>query len=155
MTYIGILDANRREMYLEFMHYLADYKGLSLDSINICENLDDADVIIIDSIPEDTRHLENMHPKVIIVNSDSPGAMKLALNRGGQIITYGFNPKSSITASSVLDNNIMIYVQRAIYTITGDSVFPGEFSLEGAGSGGFIDCAMGGVAAALVCGIFP
>ena len=161
MTNIGILDASRKDVYLKFLHYLADFKGASLSRISICENLEISDIIIIDNMPDKTFCLDSiavknkLHPKISIVNSDIPEAVHLAMSIGGQIITYGFNPKSSVTASSILDNNIVIYVQRAMHTITGVPVYPGEFLLENAGLSSFADCAMGGFAAALVCGIFP
>ena len=50
----------------------------------------------------------------LIVNSDLEGNLNLLKEVKATIITYGFNSKATITASSVEDEEIMLCIQRSM-----------------------------------------
>ena len=62
--------------------------------------------------------LENT--KNVLVNVDLNSENKELNITNSNIITYGFNSKSSITISSVTDDDVLIYVQRNIYNNYGE-----------------------------------
>ena len=47
-----------------------------------------------------------------------------------QLITYGFNSKATITASSIDDNKIIVCLQRAITNAHGKQIEPQEFEMD-------------------------
>lgn len=67
---------------------------------------------------------------IIIVNSDEKKYAGLKLSKPARIITYGYNPKSTITTSSitVLDNiSVQCCIQRQFSTLSGVIIEPQEF----------------------------
>ena len=46
------------------------------------------------------------------------------------VITFGFNSKSTITASSVTDESILLCVQRNVVLINGNQMEPQEISIR-------------------------
>jgi UDP-N-acetylmuramyl pentapeptide synthase len=65
----------------------------------------------------------------LIVNADSKAIYPLlSHNRSARLITYGFNSKSCITASSVTDGNMQICIQRRFTGTDGHTREPQEFS---------------------------
>ena len=57
--------------------------------------------------------------KYIIINSDMKNNLNLLNNLNVNVITYGFNSKASITASSVTDEEIILCIQRKLKIING------------------------------------
>ncbi|WP_058485800.1 Mur ligase family protein [Defluviitalea phaphyphila] len=70
---------------------------------------------------------------VIIINSDDRKIFKLLKGNKTRLITYGFNSKASVTASSIQqeekDRRIQCCVQRTIITFSGKKLEPQEFSI--------------------------
>ena len=72
--------------------------------------------------------------KYIIVNSDCQKTLKLLEDTLATVITYGFNPKATITASSITDENIMISIQRNIENIYGEEIENQEIRMKHRGN---------------------
>jgi len=68
--------------------------------------------------------------KYLIVNSDIEENLNILDNLELKVITYGFNTKATITASSVTDDNMLICVQRSITNVNGDEIEPQEINVE-------------------------
>ena len=70
---------------------------------------------------------------VSIVNVDDRSVFKLLKGNKTHLITYGFNPKASITASSIQEDEfsrrVQCCVQRTITTFSGRELEPQEFSV--------------------------
>lgn len=65
--------------------------------------------------------------EVAIINSDEKNIYKaLSCNR---IITYGLNSRACVTASSVSENSVLFCIQRALRTLSGNTVEQQEFSI--------------------------
>ncbi|MCL2592267.1 MAG: hypothetical protein FWD82_02760 [Defluviitaleaceae bacterium] len=67
---------------------------------------------------------------MIILNADTPVKYNLSLNRPIPLITYGFNPKSSVTASSVSEYGVQCCIQREIKDFYGNIIEPQEFYIS-------------------------
>lgn len=81
------------------------------------------------------RLFELLHDKSIsIINVDEAELVKFFDDMNSCIITYGFNSRASITASSIGDmfckNNIMCCLQRTIATRTGVLIEPQEYKVR-------------------------
>ncbi len=64
--------------------------------------------------------------KYIIINSDIEIDLKVLTNTSIRVITYGFNSKSTVTTSSITDEDILICLQRNITNINGNIIEPQE-----------------------------
>lgn len=71
---------------------------------------------------------------VSIINADDRSIFKLLKGNKTHLITYGFNSKASITASSVqqeeLNRCVQCCVQRTLTTFSGRKLEPQEFSIS-------------------------
>ena len=148
MIKIGVSDGDKSETTKEFLRKLC-----AGAPIEICEPHHPLDVLIINSIPENHCRALCSSPKVIVANSDDRHVLELISTISAQIITYGFNPKAAITASSRFDDAFVICIQRAMTTICGKAIFPREFAVAFDGRGNFDECFLGAASAALICGV--
>lgn len=65
----------------------------------------------------------------LIINSDLEKNLELLENVKATVITYGFNSKATITASSVEEEEILLCIQRAIEDKNGNVIEPQEIKL--------------------------
>lgn len=82
---------------------------------------------------------EFKHPKILkkiientpylIINSDLEGNLELLENIQATVITYGFNSKATITASSVEEEEIMLCIQRAMEEKSAKVIEPQEIKI--------------------------
>ena len=71
-----------------------------------------------------------MNSERILVNSDFNGNLEVIQNLKLSVITYGFNSKATITASSVNDSNgILMCLQRSIKNINNKIIEPQEIKI--------------------------
>lgn len=68
--------------------------------------------------------------KYLVINSDLPNILKLLEGIDALIITYGFNPKATITASSVTKENMVICLQRDVENKRGQIIETQEIKIE-------------------------
>ena len=66
----------------------------------------------------------------LVVNSDIENNLKLLKNINATVITYGFNSKATITASSVAEEEVLMCVQRTIETKDKKLIEPQEISIK-------------------------
>lgn len=67
--------------------------------------------------------------KYLIVNSDIETNLNVLDNLELTVITYGFNSKATITASSVTDEEMLICVQRSLVDKNGKRIEPQEMNV--------------------------
>ena len=70
---------------------------------------------------------------VIIMNSDERNFAGLRLSKPVRLITYGYNPKSTVTASSIVVHeyiSIQCCIQRQFTTLSGTVLEPQEFMVR-------------------------
>lgn len=75
------------------------------------------------------RVIEPRAEHFFIMNPDQKELLPYAANSRGILITYGFNSKVCVTASSVMENEIQICVQRDLPTLSGRVIEQQEFSV--------------------------
>ena len=124
-------------------------------SVEICQEAacNDADILVVSKAPEGSASCGLLSPRIVIANSDNRQVLQFVSRIGGQIITYGLNPKAAITVSSHDDDSLVMCVQRAMVTIHDTPILPREFSVGIKDYGGFDESIMGVVVAGLICGI--
>lgn len=68
--------------------------------------------------------------KYLIVNSDIETNLNILDNLELTVITYGFNSKSTITASSVTDDDFLICIQRNLFDVNGKEIETQEINVS-------------------------
>lgn len=143
MSFIGIITSNKNEETLK--------KGIAqaLKEQNIKQNI----IIINEENLENMKNIkfnsiiinkENIiveqrkvllqqilkNTKYLIINSDIYKKLDIAYNLNIAIITYGYNLKATITASSINEERILLCVQRNIITNNKNNVEPKEIYVK-------------------------
>ena len=127
MKFIGIITDSKSENNIKRL--LSNNKFLVEDNVIFIreKNIDNIknvhfDTVIINNeferIDELNKVLQNT--KNIIINMDTVVKCEDLNITNSNLITYGFNSKSSITISSVTDDEVLICVQRNIYNNYGE-----------------------------------
>lgn len=141
MSFIGIIANSKNfEGIKQYLYHQQKEKAYQLIHINSksIENIKHVkfDVIII------TCSFENMLPqkqmvkklclgaKYLILNADSFIPLEFLKKEKITIITYGLNQKSTVTISSINEENALIALQRSFKNIAGEEIEMGEKSLE-------------------------
>lgn len=88
----------------------------------------------------------------VIANADRTELFPLLVNCAARLITFGFNTKACVTASSVTDARLQVCVQRGFPSIGGHAVEPGEFAAPCPGNASAA-AVLGAVTACAVCDI--
>ena len=64
----------------------------------------------------------------LIINADDAEILPTLGNTPAKVITYGFNPRACITASSVTEDGLQVCIQRAFIDLKGVERAPQEFA---------------------------
>lgn len=133
MHLVGVISKNKEMIkFLNNEVYEKKVEFIELNAKTI-ENFKNVkfDVILISNLKNVTE--KSVFKKVILnssisaINTDVKENLELLESVKGTVITYGFNPKATITVSSVNDENISICIQRGIYNIDGKKIEPIEY----------------------------
>lgn len=136
MHLVGIVASNKKIFNVlksEFDEKKVNFIDLNLDIIENFKNIK-FDIILMSKISgyekgtkkdELRRILSNSN--ICVINTDIKENLKIVDELKGTFITYGFNPKATITISSVNDTNILICIQRAIKKINNTVIEPIEY----------------------------
>lgn len=100
-------------------------------SINNIKNIKFETILIYKNIikSEDVFKPILLNTKYLILNSDIEKPLKIVENIDITIITYGFNSKATITASSVNENEILLCIQRNILNLNKKLIEPQEINI--------------------------
>lgn len=156
MPFIGILSDKKNEK--EFKKILTkktpngqnkfDIININDKSIDNIKNIK-FDTILIDK--EDLSKYENKLGRILkgarylIINSDLNINFDIIKDIETTVVTYGFNSKATITASSIEDDNNILCIQRNIKTANNSILEEQEIKLEDKGSSRYIDMGVTGV----------
>lgn len=121
MIFIGIVTDTKSENYIKRIqnsndifnkYHIIFIKEKSIDNIKNIK----FETIIINRKFNEEKSLNKLiaKSKYLIINEDIDMAISLLNDVNSNIITYGFNSKSTITMSSVTEDSIQICVQRNI-----------------------------------------
>lgn len=129
MNFIGVIIEAKRGKYINkiFSNNLNGKDKVILihkDNINNMRNIKFETILILNNNDEIFQKNEILkfivsNTKYIIINSDMKNNLNLLNNLNVNVITYGFNSKASITASSVTDEEIILCIQRKLKIING------------------------------------
>ena len=129
MTFIGIIADERKEKHIEkvLIKYLKQkIKIIFINKNNIdnMKNIKFETILLLNNSEKlfnENYALKQIieNAKYFIINSDTETNLEILNNLNLNVITYGFNSKASITASSVTDEDILLCVQRNLQTIEG------------------------------------
>lgn len=102
---------------------IENVKNIKFDVLVICEN--------IEKLLKESSYLEEIIKKscYLVINSDIKENFSLLKDIEANIITYGFNAKSTITISSIKDDKLMLCLQRSIKGIFS-IIEEQEFNIE-------------------------
>ena len=134
MFFIGIISEEKNEKYIKEMlkHNINNSNVIFINEKNI-DNIKNVKFKIIVLNKElINKNLESilLNAEYLILNSDINVKIDLIENLDLKVITYGFNSKSTVTASSVTEEEMLICVQRNIINIKGKKIEPQEINIE-------------------------
>lgn len=161
MSFIGIISEGRNELYINkvLISKLNNTNIININDKNI-ENIKNVtfETILINNNTKILSKLSTLRniiskTKYLIINTDIENNLLALDNINTNLITFGFNSKSTITASSVKDDNILICVQRTIENINGEKLEPQELLVEVDTTSIGVHTTMGIVALLIVYGI--
>lgn len=162
MSFIGIISDGKNE---EYISKVLTNKIDKANIININEkNIDNIKNVRFETIliSGDNKKilpkldiLKNIisNVKYLIINADIETNMLVLDNLDINVITFGFNNKSTITASSVKEENVLICVQRTILNIKSKEVEPQEINISTSGKNINIYTIMGIASVLIIYGI--
>lgn len=139
MSFIGVICKAKNESYIEqiLTKSLKENTIIVFTKENI-ENLKNVkfETILILSNNEQILCKKEIAKNIIkkakylVINFDEEINLDLLENMDLNVITFGFNSKSTITASSVRDEGILLCVQRNMLLTNGNKVEPQEISIR-------------------------
>lgn len=162
MSFIGIISDGKNE---EYINKVLTNKIDKANIININEkNIDNIKNVRFETIliSGDNKKilskldiLKNIisNVKYLVINADIETNMLVLDNLDINVITFGFNNKSTITASSVKEENVLICVQRTILNIKSKEVEPQEINISTSGKNTNIYTIMGIASVLIIYGI--
>lgn len=139
MTFIGIVSTKnnfaRIRKYIE-SNLDIKYNLIYINSENI-ENIKNVvfETVVILNVEEIYTKVEELKTvlnktKYIIINSDLKENLQVLQDLDLNVITFGFNNKATITASSIQEENALICVQRSILAKNKVEIEPQEIKIN-------------------------
>ena len=135
MFFIGVITNPKNELYIKnkLAKFLPVENILFITEKNIgnMKNIK-FETIIMDTKIKNTIELRKIISKAtyIIMNADIEMNWETINNLNLMVITYGFNNKATFTVSSIEENDIIICLQRVIFTKKGKEIEPQEYAIR-------------------------
>lgn len=139
MSFIGVICKTKNESYIEeiLANKLKENSIIIFTKKNIenLKNITFETVLILsnnEQVLSKKEIVKNIikKAKYLVINSDEEINLNLLENMDLNVITFGFNSKSTITASSVKDENILLCIQRNVLSINRNIIEPQEISIR-------------------------
>ena len=132
MFFIGIISEEKNEKYIKEMlkHNINNSNVIFINEKNI-DNIKNVKFKIIVLNKElINKNLESilLNAEYLILNSDIN--VKLVGNLNLKVITYGFNSKATVTASSITEEEMLVCIQRNIVDMYNNKFEPQEINIE-------------------------
>ena len=129
MSLVGILTEKAHENYimqgLEAKNFKQDQVFfLKANTIKNLKNIKFETIIIGKKVSKNKEIVRELmqNAKYVIFNSDITENLNLLKDLSFKLITYGFNPKATVTTSSVEEGKIMICIQRTIKNLKENEI---------------------------------
>ncbi len=139
MAFVGIVCDSKNEHYIrKILEKELKNKNIIVFTEENVENLKNIKFETIAILSNNYKILskkaivQNIISKVnyLILNADELINLNFLENMKLNVITYGFSSKSTITASSVKEDGILLCVQRNIYDVNKNEIEPQEISIK-------------------------
>ena len=134
MFFIGIVSEEKNEKHIKdiLKQKIENENVVFINEKNIEKIKNIKFKIIVLNKGIDNKNIKNilLNAEYLILNSDINVKIDLIENLDLKVITYGFNSKSTVTASSVTEEEMLICVQRNIINIKGKKIEPQEINIE-------------------------
>ena len=134
MFFIGIVSEEKNEKHIkDILKQKIETENVVFINEKNIENIKNIKFkIIVLNKGIDNKNIKNilLNAEYLILNSDINVKIDLIENLDLKVITYGFNSKSTVTASSVTEEEMLICVQRNIINIKGKKIEPQEINIE-------------------------
>ncbi len=135
MSLIGVLTEHKNEIYLKKMleqEKLENIFFLSEKTIDNVRNIKFETFLLGKKIEKKQDIVRGIAQKAsyFILNGDIKENLSILDNLDLTLITYGYNPKATITASSVEENKILICLQRNIKNVYNQEIEAQEIKIE-------------------------
>lgn len=135
MPFVGLITDKKSEV--NFINYLNKkiYKNVIIINNKNIDNIKNIrfDTILINKrISKKSDVLKKIlsNSNNLIVNSDIDTDLNILDNSNSNVITYGFNHKSTVTASSFENDDALICVQRNIKNVNNKTIEPQEIKVK-------------------------
>lgn len=129
MRFIGIIsdkDYNKieSELYKKLNEKEYNIININNETIQNIKNVKFDVILIINGdtlLPENNKILKKIinNSKYLVINTDIENDLTILEETKINVISYGFNSKNTITASSINEESILVGIQRNIKTIKG------------------------------------
>lgn len=145
MSFIGVICDTKNENYIK-QTMIQNLKNktviiLKEDNVENFKNIKFETIVIMSNekttiLNESKLNEKNVIKRIIdsakylVVNADEEINLNLLQETNGKVITYGFNSKSTVTASSVKEDGILLCVQRNIENLEGENIELQEFNIN-------------------------
>lgn len=126
MLHIGLISKNKN---IELIRELSLYEDVQAFNIKEEEDFKNnkIDILVLEDLIISKDILENQINDIkYLIIQDNISDIQFNLDKEINIITFGFNHKSTVTVSSVTEENIVICIQRMIKTINNNEIQPQE-----------------------------
>ena len=134
MAIIGIIGGDSQETaHLFLQMYQKKFSNIIHESYKITES-NGIDLVCIDEnsisepdiwiVQEAKQNWQPNNDSLLIINADGD-----SIPIHNKALSYGFNGKASVTASSVADGAMQVCVQRGFTTMNGQIIEPQEFKV--------------------------
>lgn len=147
MPFVGVVGKDGHEVEKE----LNRMSGGKAECLNINNDENELDILVVS---EGSPVLTKAIPKLsksgyLVVNADDKTIFPYIVPANAKVVTYGFNNKACITASSISDDSLQICIQRGFTALDGAIKDPQEFSaISGVASP---EATLGAAAAWVIC----
>lgn len=135
MSLIGILTEHKNEVFLKRQLEKEKWEDVYFLNEKIIENMRNIkfETFLLGKKIENKQDIVRFmaqNAKYFVLNCDIKENLSLLENLDLMLITYGYNSKATITASSVEENKMMICLQRNITNVYQENIEPQEFEIE-------------------------
>ena len=152
MPAVGMVGQNGREMARAFLRMCQG----KANCYHITENQQQGPKLDVLVASEASPILADLVPKMtpdgyLVVNADDKNIFPYLQPRRAKLITYGFNNKACVTASSITDDGLHICIQRSFETLDGITRDPQEFAAPGGALSVSPETALGAATVWAIC----